>query len=78
MAQFKEEGKWTFKGNAITFFPNEKGWSMLEWITKDRRLYITEDYLVGKKTTKSYSKTKKAIVTETYSFLSKQPKYSSD
>lgn len=78
MARFTEEGKWALKGTVISFFPTNKEWSMLEWFTKGRKLYITENYLIGKKTIKSYAKTKKVVVTETYSFLSKLPEYLSD
>ncbi len=78
MAHFKEEGKWILNNDILTFHPNEEKWSMLEWVTKDRKLYLTENHLVGKKVVKTVTKTKKTIVTETFYFLSKEPKYLND
>ncbi len=74
MANFKEEGKWIVNTGILTFRPNEEKWSMLEWITKDRKLYLTENHLIGKKVAKTVTQTKKTIVTETFYFLSKEPK----
>lgn len=78
MSHFKEEGKWTINNDILTFRPNEDKWSMLDWITKDRKLYLTENHLVGKKFAKTVTQTKKTIVTETFYFLSKEPKYLKD
>jgi hypothetical protein len=78
MAHFKEEGTWKLNNEVLTFRPNENKWSMLEWVTKDRKLYLTENHLVGKKVVKTVTQTKKTIVTETFFFLSKEPKYLND
>lgn len=78
MAHFKEEGKWILNNDILTFRPSEDKWSMLEWITKDRILYLTENHLVGKKVAKTVTQTKKTIVTETFYFLSKEPQYLND
>ncbi len=73
--RFTEKGTWSLDNDIITFIPDEGKWSMLEWVTKDRKLYLTDNYLIGKKTTRVLTKTGKKIVTETYSYLSKQPNY---
>lgn len=73
MGRFTEKGTWTLNNDIITFIPDEGRWSMLEWLTEDMRLYLTDNYLIGKKTKKSYTKTRKTVVTETYSYLSKLP-----
>ena len=73
--RFTEKGTWSLDNDIITFNPDEGKWSMLEWVTKDRKLYLTDNYLIGKKTTRVLTKTGKKIVTETYSYLSKQPNY---
>lgn len=78
ITRFKEEGTWTLNNDIITFRPNEDKWSMLEWVTKDRKLYLTEDHLVGKKVAKTTTQTKRTIVTETFYFLSKEPNYVND
>jgi hypothetical protein len=73
VARFKEKGTWTLNNDIVAFIPDEDKWSMLEWVTEDMRLYLTENYLIGKKTKKNYTKTRKTVVTETYSYLSKLP-----
>lgn len=78
MAHFKEEGTWTLTNDIITFCPKDNKWSMLEWVTKDRKLYLTENHLVGKKVAKTVTQAKKTIVTETFYFLSKEPEYMND
>lgn len=78
MARFKEEGTWTLNNDILTFRPNEDKWSMLEWVTKDRKLYLTENHLVGKKVAKTTTQTKRTIVTETFYYLSKEPNYVND
>ncbi|HEY5408311.1 MAG TPA: hypothetical protein VIJ92_14545 [Ginsengibacter sp.] len=78
IAHFKEEGTWALNNEIISFTPKEEKWSMLEWVTKDRKLYLTESYLVGKKVAKKVTQTKKTIVTETFFFLSKEPIYLND
>ena len=77
-ARFTEKGTWSIADGIITFAPNEKKWSMLEWITNDKKLYLTDDYLVGKKISKTYTKDKRTLVTETYSYLAKLPIYLND
>ena len=74
---FTEEGTWSLDNDIITFVPDKGKWSMFEWVTKDRKLYITDDYLIGKKTEKVSTKAGKTIIIETYSYLSKQPNYPS-
>ncbi len=78
MMHLKEEGKWALNNSILTFQPNEDKWSMLEWVTKDRKLYLTENHLVGKKVAKTVTQNKKTIVKETYYFLSKEPNYLND
>lgn len=78
MAHFKEDGKWTLNNDILTFRPNEDKWSMLEGVTKDRKLYLAENHLIGKKVEKTVTQKKKTIVTETFYFLSKEPKYLTD
>ncbi len=78
LAHSTEKGTWTINNEIITFSPDNKNWSSLEWVTKDRQVYLTENYLIGKKTTETVTKTKKTIVTETFFFLSKEPTYLSD
>jgi hypothetical protein len=73
VANFTETGTWSLEKGVVNFVPKEKKWSMLEWITQERKLYLTEDYLIGKKTKKTSSKTNKILVTETYAYLSKEP-----
>jgi hypothetical protein len=73
LSQFKEEGTWTLKKDLLTFKPKGGKWSKLEWITQDRQLYWSEDYLVGKKTSKTIVSAKKTIITETFFYLSKLP-----
>lgn len=75
MAHFKEEGKWTLNNDILTFRPNKDKWSMLEWVTMNRKLYLAENHLIGKKVEKTVTQKKKTIVTETFYFLSKEPKY---
>lgn len=74
-ARFTEEGTWSLDKGVVTFIPAEKKWSMLEWITKNRKLYLTDDFLIGKKIVKTYTSKGKSVVTETYSYLSKLPEY---
>ncbi len=73
VAHFTEKGTWTLNNDIITFVTDEGKRSMLEWVTEDMKLYLTENYLIGKKTKKNYTKTRKTIVTETYSYMSKLP-----
>lgn len=73
-----EKGRWTLNNDIITFIPDEEEWSMLEWVTEDRRLYLAEDYLVGKKTTTDRTKNKGMVVTENYLYLSKMPVFTDD
>jgi hypothetical protein len=72
MARYMEKGTWSVENGVVTFVPVEKKRSMLEWLADDRKFYLTNDYLVGKKLTRTYTKTHKVVVTETYSYLSKK------
>lgn len=74
-ARFKEEGAWTLNNDILTFRPNKDNSSMLEWLTEDRKLFLTKNHLVGKKVAKTVTQTKKTIVTETFYYLSKEPNY---
>ena len=73
MSHIEEKGKWSLKNDILTFSPKDKKWSMLEWVTDSRKLYLTEGHLVGKKVAKTVTQIKKPIVTETFYFLSKEP-----
>ena len=72
LAEFKEEGTWTLNNNLITFAPGDKESSMLEWFTQNKKMFVSDEYLIGKKLTRKYTKTKKVVITETYCYLSKQ------
>lgn len=73
MANSKEKGKWSLRNDVLTFRPTDKKWSRLEWVTDNRKLYLTEGHLVGKKVAKTVTQIKKPVVTETFYFLSKEP-----
>ncbi len=70
-----EEGTWTKQEGVLNFTPSRNKWSMLEWVTLERKLYVTEDFLVGKKLSVVVTKTKRKKVTETFYFLGKMPNY---
>lgn len=72
---FNEEGTWTLKDGMLLFRPNKEKWSMLDRITKDRKLFLTESHLVGKKVSKAGTQEKETIVVETFYYLSKRPRY---
>ncbi len=78
MAHFTERGTWTLTDGVIDFTPDDKKWSMLEWVTQDKRLCLVEDYLIGKKTSRTSIGKQKSVVTEIYSYLSKMPIYPGD
>ncbi len=75
---FKEKGAWTLDNGILSLHRMDGKWSMLDWFTSWGELYVTENYLVGRKTKNTRSKTGKKIVTEYYYYLSKEPNYVSE
>lgn len=71
---FSEKGNWSLYKGVITFKAPKNKWSMLEWVTKDRKMYLTGDYLIGKKINSART-SRKIIVTERYVYLSKMSEY---
>lgn len=71
-----ETGTWKLSNGVITFTPENKEWTRLDWVTQNKMLYLTTDYLIGLKTSTRKTILKKLVVTETYYFLSKEPVYS--
>ena len=59
----------THSPNIITLTPPIKEWTMLDWVTSNRQLFVDANFLIGKKT----FMTNKTTITETYFYLSKQP-----
>ncbi len=72
---FKEKGVWTLDNGILSLHRKDGKWSMLDWFTNGGKLYVTENFLLGKKMKKTRSKTGKKIVTEYYYYLSKEPNY---
>lgn len=73
MVRFTEEGTWKINGNLITFYPKDNKWSMLNWFTTNNQFYLSKDYLIGKKTSKTFMlKNKRPVITETFYYLSKR------
>ncbi len=68
MDNSSEEGTWTESNNIITLTPPTKEWTMLDWVTSNRQLFVDANFLIGKKT----FMTNKTTITETYFYLSKQ------
>ena len=75
MTDFQEEGTWSINNNQISFIPKDKENSTLDWFTQDGKMFITDEYLIGKKIAKSYTKTKRIVITENYYYLAKQLNY---
>ena len=78
MSRSSEKGSWSLSEGIITFVPDNKKQTRLDWITSNMKLYLAGDYLIGKKSVKMYKKNGKPVVTETFSYLSKQPLSSND
>jgi len=73
VAGFEEEGRWVLDNNEIIFTPSNKESSMLDWFTQNKKMFVSDEYLIGKKQTQTYTRTKRVVITETYYYLSKQP-----
>lgn len=56
---FKEDGRWTLDNGMVTLFPKKATSSMHNWFTQDRKLYLTENHLIGKKVTRERPSQKK-------------------
>lgn len=70
---FIEKGKWRLNGRVLIFESNDETESILDWFTTKRTLYISEEYLIGRKIEKSTAKVKKSSIEETYNYWLKQP-----
>ena len=69
MGSFSEEGTWTNRKNIITLnVPNYKH-SMLQRFTTDRKFYMKDNFLIGKKIQRMITQRKKSKVAETYFFF---------
>ncbi len=67
-----EEGTWTIKNNYITLIPDNKKWTMLNWVTSNGKFYVADNFLIGLKTAKAENANQPTSVTETYCYLSKE------
>jgi hypothetical protein len=74
-ARFIEYGNWSSKGSIIKLFPLNRKKSMIDWFTDNKKLYVSERHLIGKKIYRCINDSRRIVVTETYYFMSKQPEY---
>lgn len=77
-ARSGETGTWTHQNGILTFRCNNPGRSMLERVTDNGVLYLTDNHLVGRKLVKTVTPSKKTTVTETFIYLAKVPIFSED